>query len=31
MTAHNTTRRALLRVACALTAAPALPSLAQTT
>lgn len=31
MTAHNTTRRALLRAACALTAAPALPSLAQST
>ena len=31
MTAHNTTRRALLRAACALTAAPALPSLAQGT
>ena len=29
--AHNTTRRALLRAACALTAAPALPSLAQGT
>lgn len=31
MTAHNTTRRALLRAACALTAAPALPLQAQTT
>src|SRR6218665_1215404 len=31
MTAHNTTRRALLRAACALTAARALPSLAQGT
>lgn len=28
---NNTTRRALLRAACALTAAPALPGLAQTT
>ncbi|MGM9480028.1 DUF1501 domain-containing protein [Roseateles sp. NT4] len=31
MTTHNTTRRALLRAACALTAAPALPGFAQTT
>jgi uncharacterized protein (DUF1501 family) len=31
MTAHNTTRRTLLRAACALTAAPALPGFAQTT
>jgi uncharacterized protein (DUF1501 family) len=30
MTTHNTPRRALLRAACALTAAPVLPSLAQT-
>lgn len=31
MTAHNTTRRALLRAACALTAAPLVPVHAQTT
>jgi len=31
MTVHNTTRRALLRAACALTAAPALPAVAQAT
>jgi len=31
MIAHNTTRRALLRAACALTAAPALPAAAQAT
>lgn len=31
MTAHNTTRRALLRAACALTAAPLMPVHAQTT
>lgn len=31
MTTHNTTRRALLRAACALTAAPLMPVQAQTT
>ncbi|RTL35785.1 MAG: DUF1501 domain-containing protein [Burkholderiales bacterium] len=31
MTAHNTTRRTLLRAACALTAAPLMPVQAQTT